>query len=443
MSDKGYLDIIGIMTGNSMDAADLVLTRFYDDGRIEDIDSLSVSYPSELYQQFSDLRVCIQDCAGQMKIVQQEFRSHYSKTLDDLHEEYIDFVAEAVRGLIAKVPDVDVDLIGFHGQTCAHQPPSAGRGEVYTVQIGNGQSLANKVGVQTVYDFRSDDILAGGEGAPFAPMHHKHLALHLGDEVAWPVLFVNGGNTSNFSFVYRDSDDVHVLGWDCGPCNHYTDLLCRKERNILFDENGEIGQRGNVNESLLRVLYDRASLTAKGSNFLDLLPPKSSDPQWYQWMTELDDTSLSFEDRLHTAQYFAAYQTYLSLRFIPDDISMPRSVLLFGGGWQNPVMFEAFKMLISGDVGCVILPEHQELHDALQGRLLDSGVPDVQYSHVCGIDDRMMEARIFADMARCKVKGIPFTVPEITGALTPVVCGVVSFVDNPVCDLVYSRASLV
>ena len=82
MSQKNYLDIIGVMTGNSMDGADLVLARFYDDGRIEDLESLSVPYPDSLYQQFSDLRDCIRDCHGRMGEVERVFRSHLSKDLD-------------------------------------------------------------------------------------------------------------------------------------------------------------------------------------------------------------------------------------------------------------------------------------------------------------------------------------------------------------------------
>jgi len=51
---------------------------------------------------------------------------------------------------------------------------------------------------------------------------------------------------------------------------------------------------------------------------------------------------------------------------------------------------------------------------------------DVKFSNEYGIDGGMMEARIFADLARCLVIGKPFTTPEMTGVKLPVVCGVMS-----------------
>ena len=58
----------------------------------------------------------------------------------------------------------DVNLIGFHGQTLAHEP--RGRG---TLQVGDGNGLAQALGLPVVWDFRSDDVAMGGEGAPLAP----------------------------------------------------------------------------------------------------------------------------------------------------------------------------------------------------------------------------------------------------------------------------------
>ena len=52
-----------------------------------------------------------------------------------------------------------VDLVGFHGQTLAHDPK--GRG---THQAGDGQVLADALGLPVVWDFRSSDVALGGEG---------------------------------------------------------------------------------------------------------------------------------------------------------------------------------------------------------------------------------------------------------------------------------------
>ena len=64
-----------------------------------------------------------------------------------------------------------VDVVGFHGQTVLHRPEAR-----LTVQLGDGQALAERLGVPVVYDFRAADVAAGGQGAPFVPVYHRALA---------------------------------------------------------------------------------------------------------------------------------------------------------------------------------------------------------------------------------------------------------------------------
>ena len=71
----------------------------------------------------------------------------------------------------------EIAAIGFHGQTCDHFPPSAAGGsEPYTLQVGDPRLLADLTGIPVIYDFRSDDLMNGGEGAPLAPLHNRRIA---------------------------------------------------------------------------------------------------------------------------------------------------------------------------------------------------------------------------------------------------------------------------
>ena len=74
-------------------------------------------------------------------------------------------------------------LVGFHGQTLAHEPQ--GRG---THQLGDGARLAEALRLPVVWDFRSADIRLGGEGAPLAPFFHFACAKWIGAEAPFSTL---------------------------------------------------------------------------------------------------------------------------------------------------------------------------------------------------------------------------------------------------------------
>jgi len=413
---KDYLLIIGIMTGNSLDGADVVLTKFYKDGKIEDIASFSLPAPSEQYTQLKQLRSFINDHQGNMELVANTY-PNFGQILDS----YTCFVADAVHGLLDKAHTSasEVDLIGFHGQTCAHFPPSQAKGaRPYTVQLGDGQKLAKLTGINVAFDFRSDDLLAGGEGAPLAPMHNKHIAQSLG----FPITFINGGNTSNVAHISGDE----VMGWDAGPFNHFPDLIARKYFNQTCDHDGNIGRIGKIHEPLLAQLFSHAAIMASGGNFLDIPPPKSSDPQWYKTVPLLDDDTISAADKMRTAEYFSAYLTFHTLGHTPKDFSLPSKFAVFGGGWRNPIVMADFMDLLNGRPP-VTLPEHTEIFDHIRSRIGSS--PEVKLSHEYGFDGTMMEARIFADLARCLIVGKAFTTPQTTGVQKPVICGVIAYAD--------------
>ncbi|HET8845112.1 MAG TPA: anhydro-N-acetylmuramic acid kinase, partial [Ktedonobacteraceae bacterium] len=283
-------------------------------------------------------------------------------------------------------------------------------------------------GITTIYDFRSDDLMQGGEGAPLAPMHNRHIAEQLREEGYVPMTFINAGNTSNIAHVTEDGDGKLVtVGWDAGPCNHFPDLLMQTEGEMQCDRDGNIGKKGRINRDLLRELFAHAATTPHKANFLDKKPPKSSDPQWYRAPDMLLDKTLPFEDRLRTAEYFSAYLLFHSLGYTDRKIELPFRFALFGGGWNNPIIREHFSALLKGDFSSSpVLAEHkgcfEALHQRLQGKqLIVSG------SETYGFDGQAMEARIFADMARCRIIGEPFTTPHITGGEREVVCGIIRY----------------
>lgn len=413
---------IGVMTGNSMDAVDVIYTRF-DGDKMEDICAASQPVPAELSDRFRSLKQRLAQNGGNIEQIAQDPEFNFSA----LHDDYVKIVAETINTMISqnRINPHDVDLIGFHGQTCAHCPPSIARSknprDIYILQIGSGQMLADLTGIPVAYDFRSDDLMNLGEAAPLAPVHNKHIAADLKTKGIFPVAFCNGGNTGNISVVSenRQSHREELFGWDAGPFNHFSDHLCRTELNTAYDAYGCFGARGQINNNLLRRLFDTAVITKNGENFLYRRPPRSSDPAWYRIIPELTDPSLQIFDRLRTVQYFSAYIFAYSLRFLPENILKPRYFLLFGGGWKNPLVTSDFRSLLTGRAP--ILPEHQEIFSKIQ-------FPEavVEWSDKFKYNSQYMEARIFADMAKCCLTREPFSYPGTTGCQTPTVGGIIA-----------------
>lgn len=450
MNEKNQLLSIGVMTGNSLDGVDLVLTRFSEDGDMVDIKAHSAKSPAALTAKLKHCREIVNECGGDMMAAEKRMAAG-SKDLGDFEQiqlHYVKFVGDAIKELLKIARESRligehecVDLIGFHGQTCAHLPPSIAKDDskkgVYTCQIGDGQYLADMTGITVVYDFRSDDLMNGGEAAPFAPVHHMHLAEKAKRDGCFPIAFCNGGNTSNISVISNENgnSEITVVGWDAGPFNNYPDKLVQDERTMDCDRDGKIGATGKVNEDLLRLLFDTAVVTDQGDNYLLKNPPKSSDPQWYKMPPELLGVKplkgeiLSFEDRVRTAEYFAAYVLVHSLSLLPEKIQLPIHYATCGGGWKNPVTRDHFIGLMNGEFNKnPILSEHQETFNKIRTRLLKTGPKvSVKSSDHYGFDGTAMEARIFADAAVSRVRGVPFTRTSTTGAQCDTICGIIRF----------------
>ena len=428
---REHLHAIGIMTGNSLDGADLVLTRFgRDDGSMVDLGAHSVPFPSDHQDEWRAVRRAVNAAGGD---VARAVDALGPGPFDWVLGRYTDLLAGAVAELRARCPGHPVDLIGLHGQTCAHRPRSiAGTGELAetsTVQVADPGALAERTGVTVVNDFRSDDLMLGGEGAPLAPAHHLHLARAGG---LASVAVANGGNTGNLSIVAPDrtTGELTVVGWDTGPFNHFPDRLMQLQGGQPCDGDGRVGRRGTIDLGLLGLLFDAAVVTQSGANFLRLLPPKSSDPEWYRLLPELLGEApvagrvVPFEDRVRTATYFASYALAHSLTLLPAGVEPPARFVVAGGGWRNPLCLEDCRALFAGDRAAPVLAEHAGDFGRLRAWTTRA---TVEPSAALGWDGTVMEARICADAAVCRIKGEPFTFPATTGARQPVVCGLIHF----------------
>ncbi len=151
--------------------------------------------------------------------------------------------AEAVEELRAAYGE-PVQLIGFHGQTVFHAPERR-----LTVQIGDGQKLAQRLGLPVVFDFRAADVAAGGQGAPFVPLYHQALVRKSG--LKGNVVVANIGGVAN---ITRIGADGGISSGDTGPGNALMDDMARLGAGESMDGDGRLAAAGHVDEGVLERL---------------------------------------------------------------------------------------------------------------------------------------------------------------------------------------------
>lgn len=390
------LRIIGIMTGNSMDAIDLVLTEFEGD-KMRDICAYSEPYSVAQKQQIDDLR----HRAAEQKLTKRQLVN--DRKFIAIHWQYIEGIANAVNTMCDKfgLQKKKIDAIGFHGKTLDHYPPSMAKihgDKPFTTQMGSAQLLANLTGIPVINDFRSALVQHGFEGAPLAGPHNAHVALTEGDGC-----YFNAGNTGNLAWI---KDGILQISYDVGPFNEYIDQYILQVKGEAMDIDGAHGKKGKLLPELLQKSFDLCR------EYYELLPPKSGDPSYYHTPELLNHIKQNykeekFNDVVHTLEYFAAYVAAYGLAQTPENIELTPRFILFGGGWKNPVVMKSFKDLLSKEVN--VLPEHEEIFAALRQRL--GKKPEIKYSEF----GNYMEARLMADLARYFIEQKTWELPELNG----------------------------
>ncbi len=284
----------------------------------------------------------------------------------------------------ALTPFEGIDLVGFHGQTLAHEP--RGRG---TLQVGDGAALARALGVPVVWDFRSDDVRLGGEGAPLAPFFHFACAKWIGAQA--PLCFLNLGGVGNLTYVdptfARPEEEGALLAFDTGPANAPVNDLMLERRGEVMDKGGALAARGRVEEGALELFL------AEG--YFARMPPKSLDRNDFSQMVELV-RELPDADAAATLTAMCAAGVAQGMTHCPR---APTRVLVTGGGRHNPVLME---MLAAG---------------------LDCPVAPVE---AVGLDGDMLEAQAFAFLAVRVARGLSTSCQSTTGVRAQVGGGVIS-----------------
>lgn len=285
--------------------------------------------------------------------------------------------AEAVAALLAQSGHkaADIDLIGFHGQTIVHRPEDR-----VTWQIGDAALLAARTHVDVVADFRSADVAAGGQGAPFVPVFHRALAAPL----ERPLAVLNIGGVANVTWVGTEgAEGADLLAFDTGPGNALIDDWMLAHTGQPRDQDGATAAHGKVDAAVLDRLLAHEYFARR--------PPKSLDRNAFD---PAPVEKLSTENGAATLVRFTAEATALAQRHFPQPA---RQWIVTGGGRRNATLMVA-------------------LRDVMKG------VP-IRAAEDVGWDGDALEAQAFAYLAVRSRRGLPLSFPTTTGVGQPMAGG--------------------
>ena len=356
---------LGLMSGTSGDGVDASIINTNGLNEYESIQDEYFEYSSGIYEDIHNLKE---------KIHQIKHLQTFKDELDSLERKLTIFHAEIIKSL-----NISNDtLIGFHGQTIYHNPE-----EKISKQLGNGKLLNQLTNKKIIFNFRKNDILNGGQGAPLTPIFHHLLTRK--NKIELPVCFLNIGGISNITIVNDKDNFSELISRDIGPGNCLIDTWIRNNSNKKFDRDGCYALSGTKNEVILEQAQE---LYANRNNKNKL-------------SFDTNDFDISFIRGL-SLEDGAATLTDFTANIIREEISSYlinskqkiRSVLLCGGGRKNKVLIKKIK-------------------ENLPSKITFKSIDDYN------INGDFIESQAFAFLAIRSVLGLPISFPNTTGCKKP------------------------
>jgi anhydro-N-acetylmuramic acid kinase len=321
--------VLGLMSGTSMDAVDAAIIKIAGSGtasHIENIGFLSNNYDLETKERL--LKFNHQSSISELTQLDMIVGEYFAKSANLCVNKFL------ANGVIP-------DLIGSHGQTVYHNPPSINDGSPCTLQIGNIDVIAQRTGITTAGDFRVRDIVAGGEGAPIIP-YVDYILFKIENET---LIAQNIGGISNITVINKDKSSMEAF--DTGPGNMVMDGLIRlhTDGKCDYDFEGQLASKGNINHNLLDQLLD--------DEYFFKAPPKSTGSEKFgqklinKLYTLILNNEISIEDLLRTALELTvesiarAYERFVFPKFRINQI------IVSGGGAGNKFLLNRLKARLS------------------------------------------------------------------------------------------------
>jgi anhydro-N-acetylmuramic acid kinase len=293
--------VAGLMSGSSLDGLDIACVRF--SGTQEKLDWEMAAAPTT---------IPIPD-----NILESLKQLHMATDLqiEKLNTELGKFYGQAVSEYV-KSCNLELDLVASHGHTVRHNPH-----EGYSLQIGDGDKIAQFSNTPSMTQFRSVDIQKRGQGAPLAPVVEHYL---FGEYK----LFLNLGGISNVSFHTPE----RIIAFDVCPANQLLNHICIK-LGVAYDDKGKHARAGRLDSSLLDAL--------NSDPYHDLDFPKSLDNNYVRnnFIKKLNTSESPVRDKLCTCVHYIvkALIREVSAILVKQNI---KEIFVTGGGAYNEYLIE-------------------------------------------------------------------------------------------------------
>ena len=355
-----FYNSLGLMSGTSMDGVDASIIQSDGEKKYKVIIDKYFEYPKILFENLTKLRDKIKSAEDLKKL---------SKEVNNIEKEITVFHANAVNEILKKTK-INIDFVGFHGQTIFHNVK-----EKISKQLGDGKLLSKLTKKTVVYNFRKNDLVNGGEGAPLAPVFHKLLVEQ--NKIKAPVMILNIGGIANVTSI---SNNFEISSLDIGPGNCLIDRWIRLKSDKKYDDKGLIARSGTVDKFILNQSLD---------NFYnnEISKKKSYDT---------NDFDLSF------ARGLALENGAATLTEFTADICSKKlansNIYALGGGRKKTFLIESIE---------------KKMHCKI--KLID----------IIGIDGDFIESQAFAYLAIRSYLKLPISFPDTTGVSKPCTGGVI------------------
>ena len=323
---KNNYNVIGVMSGTSLDGVDLSHIKFHLENNkwtFEILESETIGY-------------------SQSWINQLKSAVDYSETeLKKLNQEYTKLLATIISTFIEKHKIENLDAVCSHGHTILHQPQNG-----FTLQIGNLPEISSLTNQTVVCDFRVQDVELGGQGAPLVP---------IGDRILFSDYdyCINLGGFSNVSFEQNGKR----IAFDISPVNTVLNFYAN-QLGLSYDDKGKISRTGKINTDLLNKL--------NALDYYKLKFPKSLGFEFVKGiiLPLIESFEIPVEDKLCTFTEHLALQTALAL---PNKNGR---MLATGGGAYNDFLIERIQSHLPEMKIIIPSPKILEFKEALIFALL-------------------------------------------------------------------------